>query len=91
MKFETYEATADQKQLASIGRAMMDFSEEYGKLHGLKPVSDNGLRTLNNLSHVGHMLTTVGATFGASEVNFTDADKELIVRFMKKEVDIELK
>jgi hypothetical protein len=86
-----FEATPQQKQLAAIGREMMDYSENYGKEFGLKAVTDNGLRTLNNLSHVGYMLTTVGATFGASEVNFTDEDKALIVKFMQKTVDIERK
>jgi len=86
-----FEATPQQKQLAAIGREMMDYSENYGKEFGLKAVTDNGLRTLNNLSHVGYMLTTVGATFGASEVNFTDDDKALIVKFMQITVEIELK
>jgi hypothetical protein len=86
-----FEATQEQKQLAAIGRDMMDFSENYGKEHGLKDVTDDGLRVLNNLSHVGYMLTTVGATFGAAEANFTDADRELIVQFMQKKVDIERK
>ena len=86
-----FEATQEQKQLATIGRGMMDYSENYGKEFGLKAVTDNGLRTLNDMSHVGYKLTTVGAAFGAKEVNFTDSEKELIARFMKKEVDIERK
>ena len=52
-----FEATKAQKQLATIGRQMMDFSENYGREHGLKAVTDNGLRTLNELSQVGSMLT----------------------------------
>ena len=86
-----FEATTQQKQLAAIGRDMMDFSEEYGKIHGLKAVTDDGLRTLNELSHVGNMLTNYGATFGTTESNFTDEDKALIVKFMQKKVDIERK
>ena len=86
-----FESTPQQKQLADIGRSMMDWSENYGKLHGLKAVTDNGLRTLNELSHVGYMLTTVGATFGAAEVDFDAAERKLIVDFMKKQVDIERK
>jgi hypothetical protein len=39
-----------------MGRAMMDWSENYGKEFGLKMVTDNGLRMLNELSHVGYML-----------------------------------
>ena len=86
-----FEATPQQKQLADIGRAMMDYSEEYGKIHGLKGVTDNGLRTLNELSQVGNMLTHYGAPYGTKEKDFTDADRKLIVAFMQKEVDIERK
>ena len=89
MKF--YEATKEEQQLATIGRAMMDFSEQYGVKNGLKGVTDNGLRTLNNLSHVGNALTHYGAPFGTTEKNFTEEDKALIAKFMKKEVDIERK
>jgi len=86
-----FEATPQQKQLADIGRAMMDWSEEYGKIHGLKAVTDDGLRTLNNLSQVGYMLTTVGAAYGASLSSFSDADRKLISDFINKVVDIERK
>ena len=84
-----FEATPGQKQLADIGRAMMDFSENYGKIHGLRDVTDNGLRTLNELSHVGNMLTQVGGVWGTTVKDFSDADRELIVKFMQKAVDIE--
>ena len=86
-----FEATPQQKQLADIGREMMDWSENYGKIHGLKDVTDNGLRTLNELSHVGNMLTHFGAPFGTSNSDFTDAERELISKFMQKKVDIERK
>ena len=86
-----FEATAEQKQLAAIGREMMDYSENYGVEFGLKGVTDNGLATLNDLSHVGSMLTRFGATFGTTAKSFTQKDMELIARFMKKEVDIERK
>ena len=86
-----FEATAEQKQLASIGRQMMDFSEQYGVKHGLKGVTEDGLRTLNNLSHVGNMLTHFGAAYGTTRKDFSEADLELIARWMKKEVDIERK
>ena len=86
-----FEATAAQKQLATIGRQMMDFSENYGKEFGLKAVTDDGLRTLNELSHVGNMLTHYGAPFGTTMKDFSEADLALIARFMKKEVDIERK
>jgi|TARA_B110000971_G_scaffold31785_1_gene29234 hypothetical protein len=86
-----FESTKEQKQLADMGRAMMDWSENYGKLHGLKMVTDNGLRMLNELSHVGYMLTTVGASFGSKEVDFDAAERKLIVNFLNKTVDIERK
>jgi len=86
-----FEATAEQKQLASIGRQMMDFSEQYGVKHGLKGVTDDGLRTLNNLSHVGNMLTKYGATFGTKLKDFSQEDLELITLFMQEKVDIERK
>ena len=86
-----FEATKEQKKLADLGRSMMDWSEEYGKLHGLKMVTDGGLRMLNDLSHVGYMLTTVGATFGAAEKDFDAAERKLIVDFANKKVDIERK
>ena len=86
-----FEATPQEKQLAAIGRDMMHYSEQYGKKHGLKAVTDDGLRTLNNLSHVGNMLTHFGATYGTTRKDFSEADLELIARWMKKEVDIERK
>jgi hypothetical protein len=86
-----YEVSESEKQLTRIGAEMMDFSEEYGKIHGLKGVTDEGLRTLNNLSQVGHMLTHLGALYGTRVENFTDSDRKLIVDFMNKKVDIERK
>ena len=86
-----FEATKAQKQLATIGREMMDYSENYGREHGLKAVTDNGLRTLNELSQVGSMLTHYGANFGTTINDFTEDDLQLITRFMKKLVDIERK
>ena len=86
-----FEATTEQKRLANIGCSMMDWSEEYGKINGLKAVTDDGLRTLNELSHVGNMLTHFGAPYGTSQKDFTDADRKLIVNFINKTVDIERK
>ena len=86
-----FEATQEQKQLAAIGRDMMDYSENYGKEFGLRNVTDDGLRTLNNLSHVGNMLTRVGGAWGTTVNDFTDEDRKLIVAFMQKEVDIDRK
>jgi hypothetical protein len=86
-----FEATQEQKQLATIGRQMMDYSENYGKIHGLKAVTEDGLRTLNELSHVGNMLTHYGAPYGTKQKDFSEADMELITKFMQKKVDIERK
>jgi hypothetical protein len=86
-----FEATKEQKQLADIGRNMMDFSENYGVDNGLSQLKDEGLRVLNNLSHVGGMLTRYGAPFGTTLKNFTDADMQLISKFMKKELDFPCK
>jgi hypothetical protein len=86
-----FEVTAEQKQLARIGQAMMDFSENYGKEFGLRAVTDAGLTTLNELSHVGNMLTMVGGVWGTKASDFTDADRKLIADFINKKVDIERK
>ena len=86
-----FESTPQQKQLADIGRQMMDWSENYGKEYGLRAVTDDGLRTLNNLSHVGHKLTMVGGVWGTTVKDFNDADRKLIVDFINKKVDIERK
>ena len=86
-----FEATKEQKQLADIGRNMMDFSENYGVDNGLSQLKDEGLRVLNNLSHVGGMLTRYGSPFGTTLKNFTDADMQLISKFMKKELDFSCK
>jgi len=86
-----FEATKEQKQLATIGRQMMDWSEEYGKLHGLGPVTEEGLRTLNNMSHVGAALTHYGATFGTSAKDFSEEDRELITQWMAGTIHIERK
>ena len=89
MNVTFFEATPQQKQLADIGRAMMDWSENYGKIYGLKAVTDDGLRTLNEMSHVGNMLAHFGAAYGTKAKDFTDADRKLIVDFINKKVDIE--
>ena len=86
-----FEATQEQKKLATVGREMMDYSENYGKEFGLRDVTDDGLRTLNELSHVGNMLTMVGGVWGTTMKDFSQEDLELIARFMQKKVDIERK
>ena len=85
MKTSIYEATVGQKQMAVIGRAMCDMSE-YANCKGMK---EEGFKLLNDLSHVGSMLTKVGNTFGPKiDKDFTAEDMDLITRFMKKEIDI---
>jgi|TARA_B110000259_G_scaffold178867_1_gene217709 hypothetical protein len=79
-----FETTTGQKQLADIGRKMMDMSE-YANCKGMK---EEGFKELNDLSHVGNMLTKVGIVFGVKESDFTAEDKDLIARFVKKEIDI---
>ena len=80
-----FETTTGQKQLADIGRKMMDMSE-YANCKGMK---EEGFKLLNDLSHVGSMLTKVGNTFGPKiDKDFTAEDMDLITRFMKKEIDI---
>ena len=78
-----FETTAEQKQLATIGRAMQDYSEDFGKHHGLGHLKDEGMRILNELSQVGGMLIRYGVTFGTTDKNFTEADMQLIAQFMK--------
>lgn len=78
--FETPQA---QKQLASIGRKMQDYSEDFGKIHGLGHLKEPGLRILNELSHVGGMLIRFGTTFGTKHKDFSDEDFQLIAEFTK--------
>ena len=87
MAQQFFEATKEQKQLADIGRRMMDYSENYGKEFGLGQLREEGLRVLNNLSHVGNLLTHYGAPFGTTQKDFTAEDMQLISKFMKKELD----
>jgi hypothetical protein len=81
-----FEATSQQKQLAEIGRAMMDYSENYGHEFGLGHLKDNGFRVLNDLSRVGSMLTRYGVSFGPKQKDFTEADMALIAKFMQNEI-----
>ena len=85
MQTSIYEATPQQKQLANIGRAMMDMSE-YANCKGFK---DEDFKLLNDMSHVGNLLTKLGNTFGPKlDKDFTAEDMNLIARFIKKEIDI---
>lgn len=84
-----YESTDTQKSLAGIGRSMMDYSENYGKVNGLATVTNNGMRTLNSLSFIGQQLTRVGATFGIDASDFTDSEREMIAAFIGNEIVVQ--
>ena len=85
MEKSIYEVSNQYKVLAKMGRAMMDMSE-YADCKGMK---DEDFKLLNDLSHVGNMLTKLGNSFGPKlEKDFTAEDMDLIARFMKKEIDI---
>lgn len=84
MEKSIYEVSEQYKALARMGRQMMDMSE-YADCKGMK---EEDFKLLNDLSHVGNMLTKLGNTFGPTVKNFTQEDRDLIARFGKKEVDI---
>jgi hypothetical protein len=85
MENSIYEVDAKYKQLAAVGRQMMDMSE-YANCKGMK---DEDFKLLNDMSHVGNLLTKLGNTFGPKlEKDFTAEDMNLIARFVKKEIDI---
>ena len=80
-----YEVDARYKELAVVGRQMMDMSE-YADCKGMK---EKDFKLLNDMSHVGNLLTKLGNAFGPKlDKTFTAEDKELIARFIKKEIDI---
>jgi hypothetical protein len=85
MKTGLYEVSEQYKQLAIVGRAMMDMSE-YANCKGMK---EEDFKLLNDMSHVGNLLTKLGNAFGPKlDKDFTAEDMDLIARFMKKEIDI---
>jgi hypothetical protein len=85
MQNSIYEVDAKYKELAAVGRQMMDMSE-YANCKGMK---EEDFKLLNDMSHVGNLLTKLGNAFGPKlEKDFTAEDMDLIARFMKKEIDI---
>ena len=78
-----FETTKAQKQLATIEREMQDYSEDFGKVNGLKQLKDPGLKILNELSQVGGMLIRYGVVFGTTLKDFTEEDMQLVAEFMK--------
>ena len=79
-----FEATDTQKQMSIVGRQMMDMSE-FANCKGMK---DPDFKLLNDLSHVGGMLTKVGNAFGPRYEDFTQEERDLVARFLNKEIDI---
>jgi hypothetical protein len=85
MNTSIYEVSEQHKALANIGRKMMDMSE-YANCKGMK---DPEFKLLNDLSHVGNLLTKLGNAFGPKlDKDFSAEDLQLIQRFVKKEIDI---
>ena len=84
MEKSIYEVDEQHKQLAAVGRRMMDMSE-YANCKGMKEAD---FKLLNDLSHVGSMMTKIGNAFGPKVKDFTAEDLDLIARFTKKEIDI---
>ena len=80
---DIFETSTGHKQLAVVGRQMQDYSEEFGKIHGLKHMKEGGFRVLNELSQVGGMLIRYGVIFGTKLKDFNEADMQLIAEFMK--------
>jgi|TARA_B110000977_G_scaffold733_1_gene1072 hypothetical protein len=71
---QLHETTTDQKQMATIGREMMDFSEN-ASMAGLK---DKQIAVFNMLSDLGAKLTQVGGLFGPREENFSESEFEIV-------------
>lgn len=85
MKTSIYEVSSEYKQLAAIGRRMMDMSE-YANCKGMK---DPEFKLLNDMSHVGNLLTKLGNAFGPKiDKDFSKEDLDLVTRFVNKEIDI---
>jgi len=84
MQKSIYEVSAQYKELAAVGRQMSDMSE-YANCKGFK---EEDFKLLNDLSHVGNALTKLGNAFGPRLGDFSEEDKDLIARFIKKEIDI---
>lgn len=79
-----YEVPTEFKRLAIMGRKMMDMSE-YANCKGMK---DEDFKLLNDMSHVGNLLTKLGNTFGPTMKDFSQEDLALVGRFARGEIDI---
>ena len=76
---QLYESTTEEKQLATMGREMMDFSENAS----MAKLKNEEIRPYNDLSDVGYMLTQVGALFGTSEASFTPHQTKVMEDWQK--------
>jgi|TARA_B100000780_G_scaffold33590_1_gene21019 ABC-type Fe2+-enterobactin transport system substrate-binding protein len=75
----SYEATEGQRQLAKLGRAMMDYSETAS----MAKLKDKDIAQYNTLSDVGHMLTTIGSLFGPKFETISKEHKQVMADFIK--------
>mgnify|MGYP001583757090 CR=1 FL=1 len=82
-RFETPQSI---KELSRIGREMRDYSEDFGKKYGLGHLKEPGLKILNDLSHVGSMLPTFGATWGTTIKDYSEDDMQLISMFVQGKI-----
>ena len=73
------ETTDAQRQLATLGRSMMDYSEAAS----MATLKDKDIAQYNMLSEVGHMLTTIGSLFGPSLGDVTTEQKQVMQDFIK--------
>jgi hypothetical protein len=76
---QLYEATTEEKQLAAIGREMMDFSENAS----MAKLKNEEIRPYNDLSDVGFMLTQVGTLFGTRQKSFNAHQTKVIEDWQK--------
>jgi hypothetical protein len=67
-----FEITPQQRQLANIGRDMMDAA--------IKEKDDT---KSNQMASVGYKMCAFGAPFGTSKKDFSESDMALIAEFMK--------
>jgi len=79
VKQNVFESTPQQKQLAELGRSMMDYSET----SSMAKLKDKEIKPYNDLSDVGAKLTKVGSNFGPKLKDFTEFELTVIQDFIK--------
>jgi hypothetical protein len=67
-----FEITPQQRELADIGRELMDAA-----------IKEKDDAKSNQMSRVGHDMCAFGAPFGTSKKDFSESDMTLIAEFMK--------